>query len=63
LKEKIFKNTYIDKVSDLVIEPANTYIYHRLSSEMVKEVLENIEPNLIKDVKNQVGKTIDLWDI
>ena len=63
LKEKIYKNTYIDKVSDLVIEPANTYIYHRLSSEMVKEVLENIEPNLIKDVKNQVGKTIDLLDI
>lgn len=63
LKEKIYKNTYIDKVSDLVIEPSNTYIYHRLSSEMVKEVLENIKPNLITSVKNQGGKDVDLWDI
>lgn len=62
LREKIYKNTYIDKVSDLIIEPANSYIYHRLSSDMVKEVLEKIEPNLISVAKNQVDKEVDLWD-
>lgn len=67
IKKEIYKNTYIDKVSDLIIEPANTYLFQRLSSEMVNEVLENIEPNLIKNaslrtVKNQVDKDIDLWD-
>ena len=34
-KDFIFKQTYIDKVSDLVIEPANSYLFQRLSSSMV----------------------------
>lgn len=42
-------------------------MFQRLSSEMVDEVLEKIEPNLIKNaairtVKNQVDKDVDLWD-
>lgn len=67
LREKIYKNTYIDKVSDLIIEPSNSYMFQRLSSEMVNEVLEKIEPNLIRNsskrnVRNQVDKPVDLWD-
>ena len=62
LREKIYKNTYIDKVSDLIIEPSNSYIYHRLSSEMVKEVIEKIEPNRISTAKDQLNKKIDLLD-
>jgi hypothetical protein len=62
IKEKIYKNTYVDKVSDLIIEPANTYIYHRFSSDMVKEVLDSIESNRIIDVKNRLNKNVDIWD-
>ena len=66
IREQIFKSTYIDKVSDLIIEPANTYRFQRLSSEMVNEVLENIEPyriknSQIKNVINQVNKEVDMW--
>lgn len=52
LREQIYKNTYIDKVSDLIIEPANSYIYQRISNDMVNEVLDNIESNRITKVKN-----------
>lgn len=67
LKKQIFQNTYVDKVSDLIIEPASTYLFQRLSSEMVKEVNNQIEPNLIrngvqKNVKNQVNQDVDLFD-
>ena len=62
IKEKIYKNTYVDKVSDLIIEPANTYIYHRFSSDMVKEVLDSIESNRIVDVKNRLNKNVDILD-
>ena len=67
LRKEIYKNTYIDKVSDLIIEPSNSYIYQRLSSEMVNEVLTKMEPNLIDGVKsqlvkNQVNRPIDLWN-
>ena len=37
---KIHRNTYFDKLSDMVIEAGNTYRYQRLSTEMVKEVNE-----------------------
>lgn len=63
LREKIYKNTYIDKVSDLIIEPANTYLFQRLSSDMVNEVLDSIEPYRIKTAKDNLDKDIDLWDI
>lgn len=67
LKKQIFNNTYVDKVSDLIIEPASTYIFHRLSSDMVNEVIEKMDSNLIKNssqknVKNQVNKDVDLYD-
>ena len=67
LKKQIFQNTYVDKVSDLIIEPASTYLFQRLSSEMVKEVNNQIESNLIrngvqKNVKNQVNQDVDLFD-
>ena len=63
VRAKIFKNTYVDKLSDMIIEPSNDYIYHRLSSDMVKEVIDNIEPNRIKDVKNHKGKDADILSI
>lgn len=62
LREQIYKNTYIDKVSDLIIEPANSYIYQRISNVMVNEVLDNMESNRITKVKNQVNKDEDIWN-
>lgn len=38
-------------------------MYQRFSSEMVKEVLENIEPYRIPTAKDQLDKNINLWDI
>ena len=62
IRNQIYKNTYIDKVSDLIIEPANSYIYHRLSSDMVNEVLDNLSNNLIPIAKDQNSKDVYLWD-
>lgn len=62
LKNKIFKRTYVDKVSDVIIEPGNNYIYQRISSKMVKEILDNIEPNRILTATDQKNKTHNLYD-
>ena len=63
IRTKIFKNTYVDKLSDMIIEPANSYIYHRLSSKMVNEVIDNLEPNRIKDIKNHKDKNDEILSI
>jgi hypothetical protein len=42
IKGKIHRNTYFDKVSDLVIEGGNTYRYHRISNDMLNEVNSNL---------------------
>ena len=47
IKGKIHRNTYFDKVSDLVIEPGNDYIYHRISQEMIDQVNEKLQPHRI----------------
>ena len=60
VKKKILKHVYFDKVSDVVIEPGCSYIYSRLSKEMVEEKLNDLEANLIKDFKNQNNKSVDI---
>lgn len=61
-KKKILENVYFDKVSDLVIEPGCSYIYSRLSKEMVDENLQKMETNLISRAKNQNNKEVNLYD-
>lgn len=63
IKGQIHRNTYFDKMSDLVIEPGNTYRYHRLSNEMVSEVLNDISPNKIAVAKNKSKKDVNLEDL
>ena len=58
----IKENTYFDKVSDLVFEPNNEYKYARLSSEMVNEVIEQLEPNRIENVEDKDGRLAYLSD-
>ena len=61
-KKKIRENVYFDKISDVVIEPGCSYIYSRLSKEMIDENLENMSSNLIATAKNQTDKVTNLSD-
>ena len=64
VKGQIHRNTYFDKVSDLVIEPGNTYRFQRLSKEMVDEVNSHLDEYSIKeyiDHANRVYETRDLF--
>lgn len=60
--EKIKQNTYFDKISDLVLEPGNSYAYSRISSAMVSEVIENMEPMLIKTAISNTNDIFSLTD-
>lgn len=57
---KIHRNTYFDKLSDMVIEAGNTYRYQRLSTEMVKEVNEQTDHNRIQTVVSDSDEEVDL---
>lgn len=63
IRGKIHRNTYFDKVSDLVIEPANTYRYQRISNEMIDEVNENLKPYLISTGKNRARKDVNIDEL
>lgn len=63
IKGKIHRNTYFDKVSDLVIEGGNTYRYHRISNDMLNEVNTNLQKNQIIKGKNRARKEINLEDL
>ena len=62
IAEKIHQETYFDKISDLVIEGNNSYRYQRLSTEMVNEVLEQMESNRIATVTSDSLKEVDLLE-
>lgn len=51
---------YMDKKSDLTIEPGTMYKYSRLSSEMVKEVYDSIDNDRINIVKDQNSNDVSL---
>ena len=42
IKNIIKEHTYIDKLSDMIIQPGNTYTYYRTSSENIDEMLESM---------------------
>lgn len=63
IKGKIHRNTYFDKVSDLVIEGGNTYRYHRISNDMLNQVNENLLKNQIVKGKNRARKEVNLEDL
>lgn len=60
--EKIKENTYFDKLSDLVIEPGNTYQFSHLSTDMVNEVMERMRDVLIEEAITNTNATITLTD-
>ena len=62
IRGKISRNTYFDKVSDLVIEPGNQYRYQRLSTEMINEVNENLAPFEITKGITTAKKSVDISD-
>lgn len=62
INKVIKENTYFDKLSDVVIEPDNSYKYSRLSSTMVDEVNETINKSRITEVENQYGEFTYLSD-
>lgn len=56
------KQAYVDKKSDLLIEPGTTYRYSRLSREMIDEVWNRLEPDRIDIVKDQNSNDVLLED-
>lgn len=48
IKNLIRQHTYIDKVSDMVIEPGNSYVYSRLSYDMILEKLDKMAEKSIE---------------
>lgn len=60
---KIIKeNVYFDKISDVIIEPGCSYIYSRLSKEMVNEKLDKLEPYRIKNSTTKSNKRLNVSD-
>lgn len=62
ITQTIKEHTYFDKLSDMVFEPDNTYKYARLSSEMVNELSDKLEPNRITNVEDKDGNLAYLSD-
>ena len=58
----VYKNTYYDKDSSLKIENGKTYKYHRLSTEMVDEVIEKNSQFAIDDIIDNKKKNVKISD-
>lgn len=61
-KKIIKENVYFDKVSDVIIEPGCSYIYSRLSKDMVNEKLEKLSTHLISETMSKNNKPMKLSD-
>lgn len=48
IKNTIKEYTYIDKLSDMIIQPGNTYTYYRTSSKNINEMLDLISEQSIE---------------
>lgn len=53
-------NTYVDKKSDVLIEPGTSYSYKRIGSENVNAVFNELESYRINSVKDQNGNNVYL---
>lgn len=53
-------NTYVDKKSDVIIEPGTSYRYDRIGKNEVSAIFESIEPNRINMVKDQNSNNVYL---
>lgn len=62
IKNKVHKLTHFDKVSDLVLQGGNSYVYKRISKSDVNELVQSLEGNRIKIGLNQKNKEVDLLD-
>lgn len=57
---KLQEYSVVDKVSDLTFEPGKKYIYSRLSSDMVNNVIYSLSPYRISYAKNNKRASVNL---
>lgn len=62
VRKTIKEHVYFDKISDVIIEPGCSYIYSRLSKDMVNEKLESLEPYRIKSSTTRGNKSLKVDD-
>ena len=53
-------NTYVDKKSDVLIEPGTSYSYKRIGKENINTIFDSLETYRINNVKDQNGNNIYL---
>lgn len=62
-KLNLQNNTYVDKKSDLFIEPGTSYKYSRISNEMVEDIFAQLEENRIEYVKDRNSNDVSLQEV
>lgn len=62
IKNIIKEHTYVDKLSDMIIQPGNTYTYYRLSKENVDEMLENMSTYAVSTCMSNENVAKDLFE-
>lgn len=63
IRQKIHKQTYFDKKSDVMIHAGNTYRYQRISKDAIDQVVNKLNQNAITTSKNESNKTINLENL
>lgn len=61
-KELIVKNTFFDKISDMVIEPGCKYKFSHLSKDMISDVIFNTSFDRINLIENNYGNPVTIGD-
>lgn len=62
IKNTIKNNTYFDKVSDMIIQPGNSYTYYRVSSKNINEMLGSISDRTIDTCLSDSSLATNLFD-
>lgn len=61
-KRTIIENAFVDKVSDMVIEPGTSYKFSHLSEDMVKEALNDMTVFSVEKAYTQYGNPVPIGD-
>lgn len=62
IKNTIKEYTFIDKLSDMIIQPGNTYTYYRTSQKNIDEMLDNMSGNSVSTCLNNDNIGVGLFD-
>lgn len=60
LKLNLQNNTYVDKKSDVILEPGASYKYRRVGKDDITTAFNTLEENRIAVVKDQKGNSVNL---